>query len=291
MKSNNTYLKSIAKKTGNDDTEGTHSDNYYLKRIEDKIGKGGGGGDFSGDYNDLYNKPFIPSDVKDLTDTDDTAFTPKSHTHTESEITNLGDYIEKSQTAGLVKNDGTIDTTSYISEQYTHPSEKQCNYAYTHPTAKQCNASIPSDVSDLTDTHNTAFTPKSHSHTTSDISNFPSTMPPSSHTHTMSDVSDLDTVEVTVNYIDGSSELLNLVSYVPGYTIQIEYLGTGLILTSTTDSNLTYTGISVNNIITIRNVKAGTYNLVDVDYHDITPVTITVDAGHTSFVVYDDTPL
>ncbi len=53
MKSNNAYLKSIAKKTGNDDTEGTHSDNYYLKRIEDKIGKGGSGGGFSGDYNDL----------------------------------------------------------------------------------------------------------------------------------------------------------------------------------------------------------------------------------------------
>lgn len=54
------------------------------------------------DWSDVQNKP--------------STFTPSAHTHTENDITNLGDYIEKSNTAGLVKNDGTIDTTQYVSD-------------------------------------------------------------------------------------------------------------------------------------------------------------------------------
>lgn len=38
---------------------------------------------FSGDYDDLTDKPTIPVDVSDLTDTQNTAFTPKTHTHNE----------------------------------------------------------------------------------------------------------------------------------------------------------------------------------------------------------------
>ena len=37
-----------------------------------------------------------------------------SHTHTESDISDLRDYIEKSSTSGLVKNDGSIDTNTYL---------------------------------------------------------------------------------------------------------------------------------------------------------------------------------
>ena len=47
----------------------------------------------TGDYDDLTDKPTIPSKISDLT--------------------NDSDFIEKSSTTGLVKNDGTIDTTSY----------------------------------------------------------------------------------------------------------------------------------------------------------------------------------
>ena len=49
---------------------------------------------FSGSYNDLSNKPTIPSKISDLT--------------------NDSDFIETSSTSGLVKNDGTIDTSAYI---------------------------------------------------------------------------------------------------------------------------------------------------------------------------------
>lgn len=41
---------------------------------------------FSGDYDDLTNKPTIPVDVSDLTDTENTPFTPKTHTHSISDL-------------------------------------------------------------------------------------------------------------------------------------------------------------------------------------------------------------
>ena len=71
----------------------------------------------SGDYDDLTDKPTIPSKISDLT--------------------NDSDFIEKSNTSGLIKNDGTIDTTSYstFSGSYNDLSNK--------PT-------IPSKISDLT---------------------------------------------------------------------------------------------------------------------------------------------
>lgn len=53
---------------------------------------------------------------------------------------------------------------------------------------------IPTDVSDLTDTNNTTFTPKSHS-------------------HGLTDVTDTSTVEVVVTYTDSSTDTLNLVVY------------------------------------------------------------------------------
>lgn len=86
---------------------------------------------FSGNYNDLSNKPSIPSKISDLTDD--------------------SDFIEKSSTEGLIKNDGTIDTSSYSTFDGN----------YNNLTNKP---SIPTDVSDLTDTQNTQFTPKSHTH-------------------------------------------------------------------------------------------------------------------------------
>lgn len=73
--------------------------------------------DFSGSYNDLSNKPTIPSKTSDLN--------------------NDSNFISTSDTTGLIKNDGTIDITSYstFSGSYNDLSNK--------PT-------IPSKTSDLT---------------------------------------------------------------------------------------------------------------------------------------------
>lgn len=73
---------------------------------------------FSGSYDDLSNKPSIPSKISDLD--------------------NDSDFIETSSTEGLVKNDGSIDTTSYstFDGNYNSLSNKP---------------SIPSSSSDLSD--------------------------------------------------------------------------------------------------------------------------------------------
>ena len=66
----------------------------------------------SGSYNDLSNKPSIPSDVSELTDTQNTAFTPKSHTHAISDVTNLqstlNDKAEESDLLDLIYPIGSI---------------------------------------------------------------------------------------------------------------------------------------------------------------------------------------
>lgn len=173
----------------------------------------------------------IPSDVSDLTDNQNTAFTPKSHTHTESDISNLGDYIEKSNTTGLVKNDGTIDTNNYLTTHQSISSKldiSQTSYKGknvvvdsvsgdisfedkpTIPTdisdltdttdiiptdisdLTDTNGTIPVDVSDLTDTNNTTFTPKSH-------------------THTISNISDATTSTITITYTDDTTATLTFV--------------------------------------------------------------------------------
>ncbi len=105
----------------------------------------------TGDYDDLSDKPSIPSKVSDLTN--DTGFITSSSLPTKtSDLTNDGDgenafltqhqslsnYVQKNNTAGLIKNDGTIDTTSYstFSGSYNDLSNKP---------------SIPASSSDLSD--------------------------------------------------------------------------------------------------------------------------------------------
>lgn len=65
--------------------------------------------DFSGNYNDLINKPTIP-----VVPTNISAFTNDVGYLTNHQ--DLSNYIQKSQTSGLVKNDGTIDTNTYLTQ-------------------------------------------------------------------------------------------------------------------------------------------------------------------------------
>ena len=101
----------------------------------------------SGSYADLSNKPTIPSKISDLQN--DSDFIETSSTSglikndgsidTNSYLTSsaLGNYVQKSSTSGLIKNDGSIDTTNYstFDGDYDSLSNK--------PT-------IPSKISDLT---------------------------------------------------------------------------------------------------------------------------------------------
>lgn len=104
----------------------------------------------TGSYNDLTNKPSIPSKISDLTNDSDfietsstsglikndgtvdtTSYSTFSGSYNDlsnkptiptkiSDLTNDSDFIEKSNTSGLVKNDGTIDTTTYLSSLPSH---------------------------------------------------------------------------------------------------------------------------------------------------------------------------
>jgi len=84
----------------------------------------------SGSYNDLGNKPSIPASSSDLSDGSD--LIKKSQTaglvkndgtiDTSTYLTqhqDISNYVQKSSTAGLIKNDGTIDTNTYLT---THQS-------------------------------------------------------------------------------------------------------------------------------------------------------------------------
>lgn len=60
----------------------------------------------SGSYNDLNNKPTIPTKTSQLQN--DSGYLTSHQL--------LTNYIQKSNTAGLIKNDGTVDTTQYLTE-------------------------------------------------------------------------------------------------------------------------------------------------------------------------------
>lgn len=82
------------------------------------------------DWSDIENKPSIPSSSSDLSDGSD--LVKKSSTSgllkndgsvdTNSYLTSLSlsNYVQKSSTTGLLKNDGTVDTTQYLSSLPTH---------------------------------------------------------------------------------------------------------------------------------------------------------------------------
>ena len=104
----------------------------------------------SGSYNDLKNKPSIPSKISDLT--------------------NDSDFVEKSNTEGLLKNDGTVDTTDYVDTNDSRLSDSRTPKTHTHTKSQITDfpslanvatsgsyndlnnkPNIPSKISDLTD--------------------------------------------------------------------------------------------------------------------------------------------
>lgn len=157
FKTDNRYLKSMSKKVGNVDDGKTHTDNYYLKRIEAKIGQGGGGYDDTDlkekmGYDNIPVGENLQGQITDLEGTvgdlgDGKA--DKVHTHTESDITDLGDYIEKSNIDGLVKNDGTIDEHTYSQSGHTHLMSDITDLSL--PAAVKVVTTLPSASADTMD--------------------------------------------------------------------------------------------------------------------------------------------
>lgn len=103
-----------------------------------------------------------------------------------------------------------------IPSAYSHPSEKQCNYAYSHPTTKQCNASIPTGSSTATDIKmngtqsagsSSNFAKADHVHPTD------TSRAAASHNQDLSTINNTSTMAVVITYTDSTSETKNFVIY------------------------------------------------------------------------------
>ena len=131
--------------------------------VENEIGSGGGG---TSDYTDLTNKPSINSTTLSGNKTSaDLGLAAATHTHTESDITDLGDYISDPST----KSSGQVLTYNGSSWEAQTPS-----------------SGGTSDYDDLTDKPSINSVTLSGNKTSSDLG-----LAAASHTHTESDITDL----------------------------------------------------------------------------------------------------
>ncbi|MBQ6345184.1 MAG: hypothetical protein IJI96_03615 [Methanobrevibacter sp.] len=115
-----------------------------------------------------------------------------------SDLTNDSNYISTSSTSGLIKNDGTIDTTSYstFSGSYNDLSNK--------PTIPSASSTTPSaDTTSGSYGSGTSYARSNHTHPKSSL------YAESSHTHTKSQITDfpsLSTVATSGSYSDLSNK-------------------------------------------------------------------------------------
>ena len=125
---------------------------------------------FDGNYNNLTNKPTIPTIPTNVS-----AFTNDVGYLTQHQ--SLANYIQKSSTSGLLKNDGTVDTTSYLSSLPSH------NHDGRYYTESEMDGLLNNKL-DVEDAFSGSY---------NDLSDVPTSFNPSSHNHSISDVSNLQT--------------------------------------------------------------------------------------------------
>ena len=120
---------------------------------------------------------------------------------------NLTNYIQKSQTNGLIKNDGTIDTNTYATASSiptkTSDLTNDSGFLTSHQSLtnyiqkSQTNGLIKNDG---TIDRNTYLTQHQ------DLSGKANAV----HNHTSNDITDMDTVTITVTYTDNTTDNLTL---------------------------------------------------------------------------------
>lgn len=124
----------------------------------------------SGSYNDLTNKPAIPTKTSDLTN-DGADGSNIFVSNNDSRLSNAR--APTSHTHGNVTNDGKIGSTS-----------GKIIVTGTNGVLQGADSITKSKISDFSHTHTKSqISDFSHTHTKSQISDFPSTMAPSSHAH------------------------------------------------------------------------------------------------------------
>ncbi len=135
----------------------------------------------TGSYNDLTDKPTIPSKTSDLTN--DSGFLTSHQS--------LANYVQKSSTTGLLANDGSVNTTLLQNvENIGQTISGLSDVATSGDYDDLINA--PTNLSDFNDDVGYAS---------------------SSHSHNISDLNNTTTVSVVVTYTDNTTETLNLLKY------------------------------------------------------------------------------
>ena len=214
--------------------------------------------------------------VKSATIPSDFAISSHNHNdlyYTKSEVDNmnlggsgevdLSNYIRKSSTSGLVKNDGSIDTTSYLSSlpSHTHTKSEITNFTHEHSI---------SDITTLQTTLNGKAN-TSHTHTTSEITDFP----------VIPDVSNYIQKSSTSGLVknDGSIDTTSYLSSLPSHTH-----------TKSEITNFTHEH-SISDITTLQttlNGKANTSHthneyVTNQELHDNIPIDYVITATDSTF--------
>ena len=233
----------------------------------------------TGDYDDLTDKPTIPSKISDLT--------------------NDSDFIEKSSTNGLVKNDGTIDTTSYstFDGDYNNLSNKPTipSASSTTPSADTSSGSYGSGTSYARSNHthpkSSLYAEATHRHTKSQITDFPTIPTKTSDLTNDGDGTNafLTQHQSLVNYVqkssisgllknDGSVDTTQYLSSLPSHNHDDRYYTESEVDTALNGKQATL--ISGTNIKTINNTSllgsgniniqgGGTISIEDTDLFDV----------------------
>jgi len=146
----------------------------------------------------FYDKDEIDAELADVVRTSNTTGLLKNDGTVDTstyltEHQSLSNYIEKSNTTGLVKNDGTIDTNTYLTEH-----QSLTNYVQKSSTAGliKNDGTIDTstyltehqDISGKANSADLATVATSGSYT--DLDNIPSTFAPTAHEHEAADVKD-----------------------------------------------------------------------------------------------------
>ena len=129
--SNYGHVKTINGLTQSSHSDGTALSAYQGKLLKDAIDAKADASSLAtvattGDYDDLTDKPSIPNKISDLQNDSDFIVTSSViglikndgtvDTNTYLTSSALSNYIQKSNTSGLIKNDGTIDTSTYLTQ-------------------------------------------------------------------------------------------------------------------------------------------------------------------------------
>ena len=152
-------------------------------------------------------------------------------------------FVKKSSTTGLLKNDGTVDTSSYITSSAISGKIDTAGTGLT-----KSGTTLSADIGNSSNTSSSKLV-------ACNDSRLSDARTPTAHNQALPTISDADTVEVLVTYTDDSTETLDLVVWV-GATIV-----TNVVLTKSGNSHVVTVTNSKGDGISGKTVTLKTGNI------------------------------